>query len=107
VDMRTTSSGRALYNWTGLSNRCSRALIACSVHSDASDPISFNGWRMVVIPGVETVAGRTSSNPTTEQSPGTFSPASVRPRTTPRAVRSSKASTAVKGWQEASIRWEI
>ena len=53
--------------------------------------------------GVDTSAGSTSSNPSTEQSSGTRKPASVSPRTTPRALRSSKAITAVNGQPDCSI----
>ena len=53
VDMRTTNSGGACRAERASRIVWSRALMACRVHSDASRPISFNGWRMVVMPGVD------------------------------------------------------
>ena len=63
----------------------------------ADAPIASMGWRTVVSDGVYSAEVATSSKPITEHCSGTRTPAFVNARMAPKALMSSKASSAVNG----------
>ena len=66
VELRRTSSGGNICIRATCRPSSSLGSSASRVHAAACNPICLNGWRIVVIPGVDTADGSTSSNPTTE-----------------------------------------
>src|SRR5438477_10048041 len=72
VDLRTTSSGStAISGWNS-----PRFSMRASNVSAAMWPIFLSGWRTLVKLGIQKIALAISSNPTTETSSGTRTPAS-------------------------------
>ena len=95
VDSRATNSGATRRCAAENSRFSCDALIPSTKIPTAVDPIASIGCRIVVSDGVYNDAAATSSNPITEHSSGTRTPAFESARIAPNAVKSSNAMIAV------------